>query len=113
MLAFEEIIKPVAEEFSPDFVAISAGQDNHFTDPITDLALTARGYAEIMREAVKLSERFCSGRLVAVLEGGYSVEGALGSSIYEPRNNSCNGRDGHFSDQRTEELSEASEAKER
>jgi|Deesub1362A_J573_1020465.scaffolds.fasta_scaffold01830_5 acetoin utilization deacetylase AcuC-like enzyme len=77
MLVMDEIIKPVVEEFSPEFIAISAGQDNHFTDPITELALTARGYAEIMREAVKLSERFCKGKLVAVLEGGYSVEGAL------------------------------------
>ncbi|MBC7114422.1 MAG: histone deacetylase [Archaeoglobi archaeon] len=76
-MVLEEIIKPVAEEFSHEFIAISAGQDNHFTDPITELALTARGYAELMKEAVNLSERFCSGRLVAVLEGGYSVEAAL------------------------------------
>ncbi|WP_330217187.1 histone deacetylase family protein [Archaeoglobus sulfaticallidus] len=77
MMVIEEIIKPVAEEFEPEFIAVSAGQDNHFTDPITGLALTARGYAEIMREAVRLSEKYCDGRIVAVLEGGYSVESAL------------------------------------
>jgi acetoin utilization deacetylase AcuC-like enzyme len=77
MLAVEEVIEPVIDEFRPEFIAISAGQDNHFTDPITSLALTARGYAEIMRKAVKLAEKHCSGKLVAVLEGGYSVEGAL------------------------------------
>jgi len=74
---FENIVEPVAEEFEPDFIAISAGQDNHFTDPLTGLALTARGYAEIMRRVVELSERLCEGRLVAILEGGYSVEAAL------------------------------------
>lgn len=77
MMVVEEIIKPIAEEFRPEFIAVSAGQDNHFTDPITGLALTARGYAELMRFAVELSEKYCYGRLVAVLEGGYSVESAL------------------------------------
>ncbi len=77
MMVIEEIIRPVAEEFKPEFIAVSAGQDNHFTDPITGLALTARGYAELMSEAVRLSEKYCEGRLVAVLEGGYSVESAL------------------------------------
>lgn len=73
----EEIIFPAAEEFRPDFIAISAGQDNHFTDPVTSLALTARDYADLMSAAVSLSERLCGGRLSAVLEGGYGVEGAL------------------------------------
>ncbi|WP_456330557.1 histone deacetylase family protein [Archaeoglobus sp.] len=77
MMVIDEIIEPVVNEFEPQFIAISAGQDNHFTDPITSLALTARGYAEMMRRAVEMSEKHCNGRLVAVLEGGYSVEGAL------------------------------------
>ncbi len=77
MMVVENIIQPVIDEFKPEFIAISAGQDNHFTDPITSLALTARGYAEIMRKAVEMSRKHCKGRLVAVLEGGYSVEGAL------------------------------------
>ncbi len=77
MMVIDEIIEPVIDEFKPEFIAISAGQDNHFTDPITSLALTARGYAEMMSRAVKMAEKHCDGRLVAVLEGGYSVEGAL------------------------------------
>lgn len=77
MMVIEEIIQPIVEEFRPQFIAVSAGQDNHFTDPITSLALTARGYAEMMRRAVEMAEKHCNGRLVAVLEGGYSVEGAL------------------------------------
>jgi len=74
---FESVIAPLAEEFAPDLVAISAGQDVHFTDPIAGLAVTARGYAEMVSRAVALSERICHGRVVAVLEGGYSVEGGL------------------------------------
>lgn len=74
---FDTVIAPLAAEFSPDVIAVSAGQDNHFTDPLTGLALTARGYAELMKKAVMLADTLCGGRLVAVLEGGYSVEGGL------------------------------------
>jgi len=74
---FDTVIEPLAREFSPELIAISAGQDNHFTDPLTGLALTARGYADLMKKAVELAQEICEGRLVAVLEGGYSVEGGL------------------------------------
>lgn len=76
-LVLDEIYIPVVKEFKPDFIAVSAGQDNHFTDPLTNLALTARGYAEMMKDAVMLSDTLCNGRLVALLEGGYGVEGGL------------------------------------
>lgn len=73
----EEIIIPVAEEYLPDAIAVSAGQDNHFTDPLTGLALTAQGYARMMQEISILADTICYGRLIAVLEGGYSVESGL------------------------------------
>ena len=72
-----EIMLPVAEEFQPDCIVVSAGQDNHFTDPLTGLALTARGYAEMMQEICILADSICFGRLVVILEGGYGVEGGL------------------------------------
>jgi len=74
---FDTVIAPLAREFSPDIIAISAGQDVHFTDPLTGLAVSARGYAELVRKAVMLADSICNGKLVAVLEGGYSVEGGL------------------------------------
>lgn len=77
MLVFEEIIEPIAHEFGPDFIAVSVGMDNHFTDPLTDLAITARGYTEMMSRAVKLSQELCQGRIFGVLEGGYGVKKGL------------------------------------
>ncbi|MFW6185986.1 MAG: histone deacetylase family protein [Halobacteriota archaeon] len=77
MLVLEEVIEPIAREFDPDFIAVSVGMDNHFTDPLTDLAITARGYAEMMSRAVELSQELCQGRIFGVLEGGYSVKKGL------------------------------------
>ncbi len=64
----DHLVLPVLEDWKPDLVINSAGQDNHFTDPITDMAITAQGYAELTR---RLRPH------VAVLEGGYSVQDAL------------------------------------
>jgi acetoin utilization deacetylase AcuC-like enzyme len=64
----DNLVVPILEDWKPDLVVNSAGQDNHFSDPITDMAVTAQGYAAITR---KLRPQ------VAVLEGGYSVQTAL------------------------------------
>jgi len=62
------VVKPILEDFQPDIVINSAGQDNHYTDPITHMNFSAQGYAELTR-VLKPD--------IAVLEGGYSIEGAL------------------------------------
>jgi hypothetical protein len=56
------------EEFKPEIVINSAGQDNHYSDPITAMNFCAQGYARLTD---KLKPH------IAVLEGGYSIEGAL------------------------------------
>ncbi len=72
---FENILKPKGIEFSPDFILISAGFDAHKDDPLGGMNITANGFAR-MTEIVKyIAEKCCDGRLVSVLEGGYSIEG--------------------------------------
>lgn len=61
-------VLPVLEEFKPDLIVNSAGQDNHYTDPLTNMNFCAQGYA-MMTSLLKPD--------IAVLEGGYSIEGAL------------------------------------
>ena len=68
LYVLDNLILPILDEFKPDLVINSAGQDNHYTDPITDMRFTAQGYA-------MLNERLSPD--IAVLEGGYSIEGAL------------------------------------
>ncbi len=64
----EQAILPILREFKPDLVINSAGQDNHFSDPITDMRFSAQGYAT-------LNDMLSPD--IAVLEGGYSIEKAL------------------------------------
>lgn len=64
----DHCILPILEDFKPDLIINSAGQDNHYTDPLTDMLFSARGYAT-------LNERLNPD--IAVLEGGYSIQGAL------------------------------------
>ena len=64
----QNVVLPVLGEFKPDIIVNSAGQDNHYTDPLTDMNFSAQGYAKLT-EMLKPD--------IAVLEGGYSIEGAL------------------------------------
>jgi len=68
LYAVKNIVLPVLEEFKPDLIVNSAGQDNHYSDPITDMNFSARGYADLT--AMLKPD-------IAVLEGGYSIETAL------------------------------------
>ena len=64
----ENIVLPIIDDFKPDLIVNSAGQDNHFSDPITNMNFSAQGYAKLT-SMLKAD--------IAVLEGGYSIEGAL------------------------------------
>src|SRR5690625_2203139 len=64
----DHVVLPILDDYQPDLIINSAGQDNHYTDPLTNMNFTAQGYA-------KLNERLNPD--IAVLQGGYSIEGAL------------------------------------
>ena len=66
--AIREVVLPILDEFKPDIIVNSAGQDNHYSDPITNMNFSAQGYAELTT-LLKPD--------IAVLEGGYAIEGAL------------------------------------
>ncbi len=68
LYAVDNLILPILEEFKPELVVNSAGQDNHYSDPLANMLFTATGYAELNRRLAPD---------IAVLEGGYSVETAL------------------------------------
>ena len=64
----DNVVLPILDDYQPDLIINSAGQDNHYTDPLTNMNFSAQGYA-LLNEKLNPD--------VAVLEGGYSIEGAL------------------------------------
>lgn len=42
LYAVKEFILPVLEDFKPDLVINSAGQDNHYSDPLTNMRFQPR-----------------------------------------------------------------------
>jgi acetoin utilization deacetylase AcuC-like enzyme len=78
---FDEIVWKAAERFQPQLVLVSAGFDAHWTDPLAGMKLTLNGYAHLSRELMRMAEKFCDGRIVFVMEGGYDLDGlSLGVS---------------------------------
>ncbi|MFO7801565.1 MAG: histone deacetylase, partial [Desulfovermiculus sp.] len=68
LYVIENVVLPILEDFKPDLIVNSAGQDNHFSDPITNMNVSAQGYARLNQ---------LLNPDIAVLEGGYSIQGAL------------------------------------
>ena len=73
--AFQNRLLPAAEDFRPDLVMISAGFDSRINDPLGQFLLSDQDFAALTRMMLDIADRFCEGRLVSVLEGGYSLEG--------------------------------------
>lgn len=74
LLAFEDALARVEGDFRPDFVLVSAGYDALAADPLGGLDLEPNDFAEMTRLVTAWADRVCSGRVVAVLEGGYHPE---------------------------------------
>jgi len=62
---------------------ISAGFDAHHQDPLGGLQLTDDDFDWITRELLAVASDSARGRVVSILEGGYSLDGlASGSAAH-------------------------------
>jgi acetoin utilization deacetylase AcuC-like enzyme len=75
----DRVVAPVAGEFAPDLILVSAGYDAHLEDPLAGLALTAEDFGQMAVEVRELGARL-GAPVGAVLEGGYAP-GALADSV--------------------------------
>jgi len=78
--AFGEWIMPALGQFAPDLVIISAGFDGHRDDPLAQLNLTERDFVWVTEQLLGFAERYCGGRLVSTLEGGYDLDALAAST---------------------------------
>ncbi|MFN7211782.1 MAG: histone deacetylase family protein [Lysobacteraceae bacterium] len=70
---WRERLLPAIDAFRPQLVLVSAGFDAHRLDPLADLELGGEDYRWLAAELAALADRHAGGRLVSVLEGGYSL----------------------------------------
>jgi acetoin utilization deacetylase AcuC-like enzyme len=71
--AFEQIVLPVGQQFRPQLLIITAGQDASWQDPIAQMMLTMDGYRDLSQMLVDFADQVCDGRLVMLQAGGYSA----------------------------------------
>ncbi|HLS83492.1 MAG TPA: histone deacetylase family protein [Arenimonas sp.] len=78
--AWRETLLPALEAFAPELLLVSAGFDGHRRDPLADLVLEAEDYRWLSEQLAAAAQRHAGGRVVSLLEGGYSL-GALRGSV--------------------------------
>ncbi|MGH8051949.1 MAG: histone deacetylase family protein [Arenimonas sp.] len=64
---------PELVAYRPDIILISAGFDAHRLDPLADLNLQADDYFWLSQELAAIAKQFSEGRIISMLEGGYSL----------------------------------------
>src|SRR5699024_3488683 len=69
----EQIIEPITNQFQPELILVSAGQDPSRFDPLGRMLVTAEGFYQMALKIKDLADKHCNGRLVACHEGGYST----------------------------------------
>ena len=73
---------PALEDYRPQLILFSAGFDAHAEDDMAMLRFSDADYAWITAEVKQVAERHAQGRVVSMLEGGYSLS-ALGRSVVQ------------------------------
>ena len=72
---FNELLAPIARQYQPELILLSAGFDIHRFDPLGSMGVTGTGFAYMAKVLLDLATETCQGRLVACLEGGYNLAG--------------------------------------
>jgi len=71
--AFAAQVLPALEAFQPQFILVSAGFDGAAGERIASILLEPSSFEWMTRALSAAADRFCQGRIVSVLEGGYDL----------------------------------------
>lgn len=77
MAAFQKIVMPIAQEFEPDLVVVSAGFDAASGDHIGGCHVTPECYSHMTHMLMSLA----NGRVAVCLEGGYNLQAISRSAL--------------------------------
>ncbi|KAJ4713181.1 Histone deacetylase [Melia azedarach] len=77
LAVWDHILLPVAKEFGPDLIIISAGFDAAAGDPLGGCCVTPYGYSIMLKKLMD----FAQGKIVLALEGGYNLDSISNSVL--------------------------------
>jgi len=77
---FEFLLRPIALEFDPELIIVSAGFDIDSSDPLGSMRITPNGFAALTRSLMETAAACCDGKMVLVLEGGYESK-TIGAAV--------------------------------
>ncbi len=75
IFVYSRILKPIALEFRPELILVSAGFDPFIQDPLGGMKVTGDGFGALAGIVQDISLKTCPGRILITLEGGYNPEG--------------------------------------
>lgn len=81
MHAFKNDLLPAARKFKPDLTLISAGFDSRTGDRLGSFEVDDNGFRELTKIMLEIAHINGNGRLISVLEGGYTLQG-LASAVH-------------------------------
>jgi len=65
---------PSFEQFKPEVILVSSGFDAHIDDKLADMCVSTEWFSWMMDNIVRMADLYAKGKLISVLEGGYSLE---------------------------------------
>ncbi|MEE9167160.1 MAG: histone deacetylase [Candidatus Neomarinimicrobiota bacterium] len=71
---FRNKIPDIAAKFSPELIILSSGFDAHEKDPLANMRVSTEVFMEMTQIIHEIASEWCGGRLVSILEGGYSLD---------------------------------------
>ncbi|MED3562627.1 class II histone deacetylase [Bacillus xiapuensis] len=71
--AFENLVFPILEQYEPQLLLVSAGQDPNGLDPLSRMMVMRPGFRYMAKSMREVAEKVCGGRLAILQEGGYSL----------------------------------------
>jgi acetoin utilization deacetylase AcuC-like enzyme len=78
--ALETKLVAAMEKFRPELVLVSAGFDSRINDPLGRFTLTDTDFADLTKLVRHIADTHAEGRVVSMLEGGYSLTGLAGAA---------------------------------
>ncbi len=79
--AWADVLLPQLDAFAPQLLLVSAGFDAHRLDPLAQIEAGTEDFGWLTGQLCAVADRHAGGRVVSMLEGGYSLQALREASV--------------------------------